>query len=123
MSYSALNLSQLQAQIDEYWSPKIIAQMNDYHFKLAKVLGEFVWHSHSDTDEAFIVLDGTLTIEFRDGQVTLEKGEMYVVPRGIEHKPVAETECQILLIEPAGTVNTGSSGGKLTAADEWLQNA
>jgi mannose-6-phosphate isomerase-like protein (cupin superfamily) len=123
MSYSALNLSQLQAQIDEYWSPKIIAQMNDYHFKLAKVLGEFVWHSHSDTDEAFIVLDGTLTIEFRDGQVTLEKGEMYVVPRGIEHKPVAETECQILLIEPAGTVNTGSSRGKLTAADEWLQSA
>jgi mannose-6-phosphate isomerase-like protein (cupin superfamily) len=120
MSYSALNFGRLQEQIDEYWSPKIIAQMNDYHFKLAKVLGEFVWHSHSDTDEAFIVLDGTLTIEFRDGQVTLEKGEMFVVPKGIEHRPIAKTKCQLLLIEPAGTVNTGSSGGKLTTDDDWL---
>ena len=120
MSYTALNLSQLQAQIDEHWSPKIIAQMNDYHFKLAKVLGEFVWHSHSDTDEAFIILDGTLIIEFRDGHVTLEKGEMFVVPKGIEHRPIAKTECQLLLIEPAGTVNTGGSSGSFTAEEAWL---
>ena len=122
MSYSALNLGQLQEQIEDHWSPKIIAQMNDYHFKLAKVLGEFVWHRHADTDEAFIVLDGSLTIEFRDGQVTLEKGELFVVPKGIEHKPVAEAECQLLLIEPAGTVNTGNAGGTLTTAEEWFEN-
>jgi len=120
MSYSAINLGQLQEQIREYWSPKIIAQMNDYHFKLAKVQGEFVWHSHSDTDEAFIVLDGVLTIEMRDGHVTIEKGEIFIVPKGIEHRPVADAECQLMLIEPAGTINTGSSGGNLTAADEWL---
>ena len=122
MSNSALNFSRLQAQINEFWSPKIIAQMNDYHFKLAKVFGEFVWHSHTDTDEAFIVLDGALTIEFSDGQVTLEKGEMFVVPKGIEHKPIAKAECLLLLIEPAGTVNTGSADSKLTTADEWLES-
>lgn len=123
VSYSALNLDRLQSQINSYWSPKIIAQMNDYHFKLAKVLGEFVWHSHAETDEAFFVLGGTLVIEFRDGQVTLEKGEMYVVPKGIEHRPIAKTECQLLLIEPAGTVNTGGSSGELSAADEWLRSS
>jgi mannose-6-phosphate isomerase-like protein (cupin superfamily) len=95
--------------------------MNDYQFKLAKVEGEFVWHSHDDTDETFIVIDGELTIEFRDRHVVLKKGEMVVVPRGVEHKPSAENECQIMLIEPKGVVNTGDSGGELTAAnDVWI---
>jgi mannose-6-phosphate isomerase-like protein (cupin superfamily) len=95
--------------------------MNDYQFKLAKVEGEFVWHSHDDTDETFIVIDGELTIEFRDRLVVLKKGEMVVVPRSVEHKPSAEDECQIMLIEPKGVVNTGDSGGELTAEnDVWI---
>jgi mannose-6-phosphate isomerase-like protein (cupin superfamily) len=95
--------------------------MNDYQFKLAKVEGEFVWHSHDDTDETFIVIDGELTIEFRDRHVVLKKGEMVVVPRGVEHKPSAENECQIMLIEPKGVLNTGDSGGELTAEnDVWI---
>jgi mannose-6-phosphate isomerase-like protein (cupin superfamily) len=99
----------------------VIAEMNDYQFKLAKVEGEFVWHSHDDTDETFIVIDGELTIEFRDRHVVLKKGEMVVVPRGVEHKPSAENECQIMLIEPKGVLNTGDSGGELTAEnDVWI---
>jgi len=120
MSYTAINLDQLKAQISDYWSPKIIGQMNDYQFKLAKALGEFVWHSHADTDEVFIILDGELIIEMRDGQVTLKKGEMFIVPKGIEHRPVASSECHLLLIEPAGTVNTGNAGGKLTVDADWI---
>ncbi len=116
-----INLLEKAAQIKELWTPKIIARMNDDHFKLARVKGEFVWHSHNDTDEAFLVLQGKLTIQFRDGAVTLEAGELYVVPRGVEHRPVAHQECLILLIEPAGTVNTGEAGGDLTApADAWI---
>ncbi len=95
--------------------------MNDYQFKLAKIQGEFVWHSHADTDEVFIVIDGCLDIEFRDGKVTLQTGEMFVVPKGVEHKPVAQNECQIMLVEPAGTVNTGEAGGDLTAENDcWV---
>jgi len=105
----------------EHWSPKIIAQMNDYHFKLAKFEGEFVWHRHDDTDEVFIVLKGSMCIEMRDRAITLEEGEMYVVPKGVEHKPTADRECHVLLVEPAGTVNTGNAGGLLTAdADVWI---
>ena len=89
--------------------------MNDYQFKLAKVKGEFVWHDHPETDEVFIVIDGSLDILFRDGKVTLESGEMFVVPKGVEHKPVAENECQIMMVEPKGVVNTGDAGGELTA--------
>ena len=95
--------------------------MNDYQFKLAKIQGEFVWHRHADTDEAFIVLKGEMTIEFRDGRVSLKAGQMFVVPRGVEHKPVAPEECSILLVEPRGVVNTGDAGGKLTAPnDVWV---
>lgn len=98
-----------------------MAEMNDYQFKLAKVQGEFVWHDHPDTDEVFIVLDGTLEIEFRDGKVTLKSGEMFVIPMGVEHKPVAQSECAIMLIEPRGVVNTGEVGNKLTAEnDVWV---
>jgi mannose-6-phosphate isomerase-like protein (cupin superfamily) len=121
MNYSSINLQQKLAQFTEHWSPKIIAQMNDYHLKLAKVQGEFVWHDHPETDEVFIVLKGQLDIHFRDGVVSLNEGEMFVVPKGVEHKPVAGQECHILLIEPAGTVNTGNVGDKLTAPnDVWI---
>lgn len=121
MEYIALNLNEKLAKFSEHWSPKIIAEMNDYHFKLAKFQGEFVWHSHADTDEVFIVLDGEMTIEFRDGRVELKAGEMFVVPKGVEHKPVAESECNIMLVEPAGTINTGDAGGALTAQDNvWI---
>lgn len=108
-------------QIDSYWSPGIIARMNDYHFKLAKFKGEFTWHSHEETDEVFIVIAGEMVIEMRDRSITLKEGDLYVVPKGVWHKPVAEDECRIMLVEPAGTVNTGGSGGGLTApADKWL---
>ncbi|MBA2732834.1 MAG: cupin domain-containing protein [Acidobacteria bacterium] len=121
MEYRALNLNEKLAQFSEHWSPKIFARMNDYHFKLAKIQGEFVWHSHADTDEVFMVLDGCMAIEFRDGRVDLKAGEVFVVPKGVEHKPVAESECKIMLIEPSGTVNTGEAGGHLTAEDNvWI---
>lgn len=122
MNYSSINLQEKLSKFSEHWSPKIIAQLNDYHLKLAKVQGEFVWHDHPDTDEVFIVVKGHLTILFRDGMVSLNEGEMFVVPKGIEHKPVAEQECHILLIEPAGLVNTGSAtDSELTAPnDVWI---
>jgi len=116
-----LNLQEKLSKFSEHWSPRIIAQMNDYHFKVVKVQGEFVWHDHPETDEVFIVLHGSLDIHFRDGKVTLNEGEMYVVPKGVEHKPVAGSECHILLIEPAGTVNTGDVVSEKTAPhDDWI---
>lgn len=121
MEYSAINLKEKLNKFSEHWSPKIIAQMNDYHFKLVKFHGDFVWHSHADTDEVFIVLEGAMRIDFPDGKVELRTGEMFVVPRGAEHKPFAERECKIMLVEPAGTINTGDSGGDLTAEDNvWI---
>ena len=122
MNYSSINLQEKLTKFSEHWSPKIIAQLNDYHLKLAKVQGEFVWHDHPDTDEVFIVVNGRLDILFRDGVVSLNEGEMFVVPKGVEHKPVAEQECHILLIEPAGLVNTGSAiDSELTAPnDVWI---
>jgi mannose-6-phosphate isomerase-like protein (cupin superfamily) len=120
-SYSSINLAQKLTKFSEHWSPKIIAQMNDYHFKLVKLQGEFVWHSHAETDEVFLVLDGDLRIEFRDGQVDLKSGELFVVPKGVEHRPVAAGECQVMLVEPAGTVNTGDAESGLTAEDNvWI---
>ena len=122
MEYTSINLQEKLSKFSEHWSPKIIAQLNHYHLKLAKVQGEFVWHDHPDTDEVFIVVNGQLDILFRDGKVSLAEGEMFVVPKGVEHKPVAEHECHILLIEPAGLVNTGSaSDSELTASNEvWI---
>jgi mannose-6-phosphate isomerase-like protein (cupin superfamily) len=121
MEYRSTNLKEKLALFSEHWSPKIVAQMNDYHFKIAKVLGEFTWHDHPETDEVFIVLSGQLEIQFRDGSVTLYEGEMFVVPKGLEHKPVARNECHIMLIEPAGTVNTGDIVNERTAAnDVWI---
>lgn len=109
------------SRIREHWSPRVVAELNDYQFKLAKLEGEFVWHSHEDTDEAFIVLSGALAIDLPDGTVELGEGEMYVVPRGVEHRPRAESECHVLLVEPRGIVNTGDAGGDLTAEnDRWI---
>lgn len=120
-NYQSINFRDKLSKFSEQWSPKIVAQMNDYHFKIAKVQGEFVWHAHPETDEVFIVLSGRLEIQFRDGGVWLNEGEMFVVPRGLEHRPVAEQECQILLVEPAGTVNTGDVVSEKTAAnDVWI---
>lgn len=119
--YEPINLADKFARFSEHWSPRVVAEMNDYQFKLVRMQGEFVWHSHADTDEVFLVVDGDMAIEFRDGRVELRAGEMYVVPRGVEHKPVARDECRIMLIEPRGIVNTGAAGGPLTAQnDVWI---
>ncbi len=121
MKYEALNFAQKLGLLEDLWSPRVIAEMNDYQFKLARVRGEFVWHDHADTDETFIVLEGRLRIELRDGEVEIGPGEMFVVPRGVEHKPRAQEEVKLLLIEPRGVVNTGAAGGELTAAtDQWI---
>jgi len=121
MDYTSINLQEKLSKFSDHWSPKIISQMNDYHFKLVKFKGDFVWHSHDDTDEVFIALDGEMSIEFRDGKVDLKAGEMFVVPKGVEHKPLAEKECKIMLVEPAGTVNTGNTGGEKTADNNiWI---
>jgi mannose-6-phosphate isomerase-like protein (cupin superfamily) len=121
MGYAAVNFNEKLAKFSEHWSPKIVAQMNDYHFKLVKFKGDFIWHSHTNTDEVFIVLEGEMAIHFRDGGVRIESGEMFVVPKGAEHKPFAEEECSVLLVEPAGTINTGEAGGELTAEDNvWI---
>jgi mannose-6-phosphate isomerase-like protein (cupin superfamily) len=121
MEFQPINLKEKLAQFSDHWSPKIIAQMNDYHFKLVKFQGAFVWHRHDDTDEVFIVLDGKMSIDFKDGKVELKQGELFVVPKGVEHKPCAEKQCEIMLVEPAGTVNTGDTGGELTAEDNvWI---
>jgi quercetin dioxygenase-like cupin family protein len=118
MGDQPVNFQAKLAKFSEQWSPKIIAQMNDYHFK---VQGEFIWHDHPETDEVFIVLKGQLEIQFRHANVTLNAGEMFVVPRGREHKPVARDECHILLVEPAGTVNTGDVVSEKSAAnDVWI---
>ncbi|MGD1920365.1 MAG: cupin domain-containing protein [Pleurocapsa sp.] len=121
MDYHPINIQEKLTKFREYWSPRVIAQMNDYQFKLVKVKDEFVWHNHPDTDEVFIVIEGKLNIEFRDGVVTLSSGEMFVVPKGKEHKPFANEECTLMLVEPCGVVNTGDKEGKLTAQNDlWV---
>jgi mannose-6-phosphate isomerase-like protein (cupin superfamily) len=116
-----INLKEKFTKFSEHWTPKVIAQMNDYQFKLVKIQGEFVWHRHADTDEVFIVLDGEMSIELRDGAVRLKAGEMYVVPKGVEHKPSAAAECKVMLVEPCGVVNTGDARGDYTAPnDVWI---
>ena len=121
MDIKKINLEDKLSKFTEHWSPKIIAQMNDYHFKLAKIQGEFVWHKHDETDEVFIVIDGEMSIAFPDGKIDLKKGEMVVVPMGVEHKPIADNECKIMVIEPTGTVNTGDAGGDMTVEElPWI---
>lgn len=116
----AVNLEEVFQRFSDRWSPKIIGQVNELHVKAVKVKGEFVWHSHPETDELFLVHRGTLFIDFRSGRNVVRAGEFFIVPRGVEHRPVAEEECEILLIEPAGTVNTGDAGGERTKAAAWL---
>ncbi len=102
MRYEAINFAEKFGRFSEQWLPKVVAELNDYQFKVVKLQGDFIWHDHKDTDEAFIVFDGVLRIDFRDGAVTLGPGEMFVVPKGVEHKPYAESEVKLLLIEPRG---------------------
>ncbi len=105
----------------EQWQPRVVAEINDYQFKIARVEGEFVWHAHDDTDEAFLVLDGTLRLDLPHGSVELGPGELYVVPRGVRHRPVAEGEVKLMLVEPRGVLNTGDAGGERTAeGDQWV---
>jgi mannose-6-phosphate isomerase-like protein (cupin superfamily) len=119
--YQAINLAQKLGLIAEQWSPRVVAELNDYQFKLSRIEGDFVWHDHPETDEAFLVLEGELRIDFRDGQVLLRPGELFVVPRGVEHKPFAAKEVKLLLIEPRGVLNTGHAGGERTAKnDVWV---
>ncbi|KAB0500455.1 MULTISPECIES: cupin domain-containing protein [Pseudomonas] len=118
---TAINFAEKLALFSEQWAPKVIAEMNDYQFKVVKIEGDFVWHSHADTDETFIVLEGVLRIDFREGAVVVRQGEMYVVPKGVEHKPYAEREVRMLLIEPRGVLNTGDQEGERTAInDVWI---
>jgi len=120
MKRAAIDLAARLATFTERWSPRVVAEMNDYQFKVVKIEGEFVWHDHPDTDEVFLVLEGEMEIAFRDGAVTLRKGEMYVVPKGVTHMTRAARECHALIIEPRGVVNTGAAGGPLTARnDVW----
>ena len=106
---------------EDYWSPKVIAEMNDYQFKLVKIKGEFVKHQHSDTDEVFIVIEGKMSIEFKTETIEIKNGEMIVVPKGVVHKPFADEECKVMLVEPRGVLNTGDTKGNLTAPnDQWI---
>lgn len=116
-----IDLREKLGLFDDHWSPKVIAEMNDYQFKLVKIQGEFVWHDHADTDEVFIVLEGNMRIEFENRTIELSEGEMLVVPKGVRHKPVADSECKVMLVEPRGVVNTGEADSNLTAPnDEWI---
>jgi len=121
MKEKIINFQEKFSKFSDHWTPRVIAEMNDYQFKLVKVEGEFVWHNHPETDEVFVVIEGNLSIELPDQTINLQAGEMFVVPRGVEHKPIAENECQVLLIEPKGIVNTGSTKSDLIAEnDVWI---
>lgn len=120
-SYRPISFAEKFARLTEQWQPRVIAEMNDYQFKIARLQGDFIWHSHPDTDETFIIIEGELRIDFRDGAVTVKQGDMFVVPKGTEHKPFAAEEVKLLLIEPRGVTNTGDAGGDRTAPNDiWL---
>ncbi len=116
MRPDAVNLAEKFSRFTECWSPKIVGELNGQHVKLAKLHGPFVWHRHEEADELFLVVAGRLTIEFRDGTVSLDVGEFLIVPRGVEHRPVADEEAHVLLFEPAGTRNTGDIENERTVA-------
>lgn len=121
MPHTAINFAQKLGLVSEQWQPRVIAEMNDYQFKIVKIKGDFIWHDHPETDESFIVLEGSLRIDFRDGHVRIGEGEMYVVRKGVEHKPYAHEEVKLLLIEPRGVLNTGHEGGDRTAQNDiWI---
>jgi mannose-6-phosphate isomerase-like protein (cupin superfamily) len=111
-----INLAEMFTRFKDHWSPKIVGELNGQHVKLVKFQGEFVWHHHDHEDELFLVVRGSFRTEFRDRTVELHAGEFLIVPRGVEHRPVAEKEVEVLLFEPAGTVNTGNAGGERTVA-------
>ena len=116
-----INIKHKFSKFSEYWSPKVLAEMNDYQFKIAKIKGEFIWHNHTETDEVFIVIEGSMKILLRGKTIQLSKGDLYVVPKGTDHKPVAEKECKLMLVELKGTKNTGSETHKLTAENnQWV---
>ena len=121
MSSEKINLKEKLSKFSDHWSPKVIAEMNDYQFKLVKIKGDFVWHNHGDTDEFFLVIEGEMKIEFKDETVILKEGEIFVVPKGVEHKPNAEEECKIMIVEPRGVINTGDAESNLKASnDVWI---
>ena len=121
MMRDVVNLREKLGLFGDLWSPKVVAEMNDYQFKLVKLDGEFIWHYHKDTDEAFLVIEGRMAVAFRDGTASLGPGDLFVVPRGMEHKTSAPEPCSVLIIEPKGVPNTGEAGGDLTAAnDVWI---
>lgn len=121
MTLESINFEHKLGLFDDHWQPRVIAEMNDYQFKLVKIEGDFVWHEHEDTDETFIVLEGKLRIDFREGAVILGRGEMFVVPKGVEHKPFAESEVKLMLIEPRDVLNTGDAESDRTAEnDVWI---
>jgi mannose-6-phosphate isomerase-like protein (cupin superfamily) len=121
MRHEPINLQQKFGLLTEQWQPKVVAEMNDYQFKVVKLQGDFIWHNHPETDETFVVIEGKLRIDFRDGSVDVSAGEMFVVPKGTDHKPYAEGEVKLLLIEPRGVLNTGHEGGARTAQnDVWI---
>ena len=120
-TYSPIRLHEKLGLFTDQWKPRVVAEMNDYQFKLVRIEGDFVWHDHKETDETFLVLEGELRIDFRDGAVTLQAGDLYIVPKGVEHKPYAAREVKMMLIEPRGVVNTGEQGGERTAEnDVWI---
>jgi mannose-6-phosphate isomerase-like protein (cupin superfamily) len=121
MKYKSINLAEKFGLLTERWSPRVIAEMNDYQFKVVKLEGDFVWHAHKETDETFLVLEGDLRIDFRDGAVEIAAGELFIVPKGIEHKPYAAKEVKLMLIEPRGVLNTGDAAGERTAQNNvWI---
>ncbi|MFC1725660.1 cupin domain-containing protein [candidate division KSB1 bacterium] len=121
MKYTKVNFAQKFNLFQDHWSPKIIAEMNNYQFKLVKLFGEFVWHSHDETDEVFIVFEGNLTIEFEDGKVNLASGDMFVVPKGVRHKSSAKKVCKVMVVEPEGTLKSGDKVAELDAIEEvWI---
>tara|TARA_Y100000739_G_scaffold147201_1_gene126805 strand:- start:415 stop:774 length:360 start_codon:yes stop_codon:yes gene_type:complete len=116
-----INFKSKFSKFNDQWSPKVIAKMNNYQFKLVKIQDDFIWHKHDDTDEVFIVIDGQIYIEFEDQTVQINEGEMIVVPKGVKHKPYAKNEAKIMLVEPAGVVNTGDQEDKRTAPNnQWI---
>ena len=118
---SPVNLVEKLSAFSEFWAPRVVAEMNDSHFKLVQLEGEFVWHSHHDTDETFLVIAGEMEIGFRERTVTVRAGELFVVPKGVEHITRAARECHALIVEPRGVVNTGDAGGAMTARnDVWV---
>ncbi|MEB6587717.1 MULTISPECIES: cupin domain-containing protein [Pseudomonas] len=116
-----VNLTQKASLIEQQWSPRVVAEMNDYQFKVVRIEGEFIWHSHPETDEAFLVLEGILRIDLPEGCVHVKPGELYIVPRGMKHRTAAQMETKLMMIEPRGVLNTGDKGGERTAVnDVWI---